>query len=430
VSGLDALLDPVRRELHSRSASRWEIFAKRAVSREIRSSPRLREESERTEEGFAARWQEGAFSRFASGSSVSLLLGGIGEAGRLPSGSPEPLPDLPSGRFIAGSEPAGGAAIDPFEPLSQLLASESKGHVRLTTLTSTRGFVTERLENGAGFEGTRHRVFGYGNARAVGARDGRRMSADAVFPLSADAEPDLAKIAQTLSDRCLIPLRGSASPFPRGELLLDPSVSALVLSATMPLFCGDEYRLVVSRRYLDRSGRFCAAGVSIVDDATAEYPFDGEGVPVARHAVVEEGAFRLRLHDLASASRSGERPTGNSIRSTFRLPPRPGAARVFLQGRSATTPADLLAGVTRGIYATAVSAPMRVDLENDSYALEIEGWAIQAGRAKALVGSATIRGRLSDFWRSISGVGNDLRWSSLAAATGAPTLLLPRVVFS
>jgi predicted Zn-dependent protease len=423
-------LDRVARELSERAGPRWEIFAKRSVSREIRASPKLREESDRTEEGYAARWVERGASLFASASCVSLLLAGIAEAGRLKAGSHDPLPELPDGNFDAPGQLAEIAGLDQFEALSQLLATESKGQARLTSLTAATGLVFERLENGAGFQGTRNRVFGYGNARAVGVRENRRMSADVVFPLAEPATPDLEKIAQSLADRCLIPLRGSGSPFPRGELLLDPSVSALLLSATMPLFLGDEHRLLMSRKYLDRAGRFCAAGVSIVDDATREFSFDGEGIPVRRNVVVDEGIFHRRLHDLGSAARSGESPTGNAIRHSFRLLPRPGSARVILQGRSAASPADLLGSVSRGIYATAVVAPIRIDLDNDQYGLEVEGWALQAGRAKAPVGSAVVRGRLSEFWRNLSGVGDDVRFFPLQTSTGAPTLLLPRVAFN
>ncbi|MGH9442153.1 MAG: metallopeptidase TldD-related protein [Thermoanaerobaculia bacterium] len=422
-------LDRLREELSAQSGDRWEIFAKRTVSREVRATPKLREESDRIEEGYAARWEAGGRSLFASASSAALLRAGISEATRIPAGTHDPLPPLPAGRFDGHAEPGAIADLDQFDALAQLLASESKGHARLTSLTAAAGFLLERLENGAGFEGTRSRPFGYGNARAVGVREDRRMSADVVFPLEAGPVFDLSRTAQSLADRCLIPLRGSASPFPRGELLLDPSVSALMLSATLPLFCGDEHRLLLSRKYLDRSGRFGAGGVSILDDATAESPFDGEGVPVRRTAVLDEGVFRRRLHDLGSAARAGEEPTGNAIRGSFRFPPRPGSARILLHSPTADSPAELLGRVTRGIYATATCAPIRVDLENDRYSLEVEGWALQAGRAKAPVRSASIRGRLSEFWKNLSGVGDDVRWFPLQSMTGAPTLLLPRVAF-
>ena len=423
-------LEPLRSRLSERAGARWEIFAKRAVAREVRVSPKLREESDRLEEGYAARWEEGTSSLFASASSVPLLLAGIAEAGRLNAGSHDPLPSLPGGRFEDGTATPEIPGLDQFDALSQLLASESKGNARLTSLTAAGGFVFERLENGAGFQGDRSRAFGYGNARAVGVRESKRMSADIVFPVESKAPPDLEKIAQSLADRCLIPLRGSGSPFPRGELLLDPSVSALLLSATLPLFCGDEHRLLLSRKYLDRAGRFAAPAVSMIDDASREYPFDGEGIPVRRNSVVENGIYRRRLHDLGSAARTGEDPTGNAIRGSFRYPPRPGSARFLLLSRAAESPLDLLRRVTRGIYATAACAPLRVDLENDQFRMEVEGWALQAGRAKAPVAATVVRGRLSEFWRTLSGVGDDLRWFPLSTTTGAPTLLLPRIAFS
>ncbi len=96
-------LEPLRSRLSERAGARWEIFAKRAVAREVRVSPKLREESDRLEEGYAARWEEGTSTLFASASSVPLLLAGIAEAGRLNAGSHDPLPSLPGGRFEDGT---------------------------------------------------------------------------------------------------------------------------------------------------------------------------------------------------------------------------------------------------------------------------------------------------------------------------------------
>ena len=423
-------LEDLRRELSGRAGPRWEIFAKHAVSRELRTTGKLREESDRIEEGFAARWLERGVSLFASASSPSLLLAGISEASRINAGSHGPLPAFPEGSFEAAPAEEPGGELDLFEPLAQLLASESKGHARLTSMTAARGLVTERIENGAGFGGTRYRALGYGNARAVGVRDNRRMSADVVFPMPVADPADLTRIARSLADRCLIPLRGTACPFPRGELLLDPSVSALLLWGTLPLFCGDENRLLLSRRYLDRQARFAAPGISIIDDASAESAFDGEGVPVRRTVIVQDGIFQRRLHDLSSAAQTGEPPTGNAVRASFRFPPRPGSTRIALQSHTPASPADLLGRINRGVYATAVAAPPRIDLENDRFELEIEGWAVQAGRAKAPVASASIRGRLSELWRNLSGAGDDVRPFPLPTATAAPTLFVSRVAFN
>ncbi len=422
--------DPVRDELSLRAGDRWEIYGKRAAASELRVAAPVREESERLEEGCAARWEERGQVHFAAATSPALLSDVIGETARFGSGVPGTLPALPSGTFPQPADPAAPPPADAFEPVAQLLASESKGQARLTSLAVTCGEIVDRIENGAGFSGGRSRRFGYGNARAVGVASERRVTADVVFPVGPGGAFDAAKVAQSLADRSLLPLKGRACPFPRGELLLDPSVSAALVAATLPLFCGDAHRTLLSRRYLDRNGRFSAEGVTLVDDPSAEGPFDAEGVPVRRKEVVSEGVFRTRLHDLGSSARAGESPTGNAVRPSFRLPPRPGSALFALEGRRSATAAELLSSVTRGLYATALAAAPRVDLENDAYRLEVEGWALQAGRVRSPVAAATIRGRLSELWKGIGGVGTDRRIFPLQSLVSVPTLFVTKATFS
>jgi len=423
-------LDSVRDDLAARSGARWEIYAKRTAGTELRVGPSVREESDRLEDGFAARWEEKGRSHFASGTSPALLVAAVRETAALRPGGSGPLPPLPSGSFPQPDAPAADPPIDAYEEIAQLLASESKGQARLTTLSISRGTIVERIENGAGFSGGRERRFGFGNARAVGIASERRVSADVVFPITPGSGFDAAKVAQSLSDRSLLPLKGKSCPFPRGELLLDPSVSAAFLAETLPLFCGDTHRTLLSRRYVDRNGRFSAETVSLADDPLGDGPFDLEGIPSRGKEVVSEGIFRQRLHDLGSAARAEETPTGNAVRPSFRSAPRPGSPLFLLEGRSPVAPGELLSSVTRGLYATALAAPPRFDLENDAYRIEVEGWALQDGRARSPVASAVIRGRLSEFWRGIGGVGTDRRAFPLQSSVAAPTIFLARANFS
>ena len=422
-------LEAVREDLVRRAGERWEIYAKHAAASELRVVAATREESERREEGYAARWEDGGRAFFAAASSPGLLVEAIAETASLRAGDSGPFPPLPTGDHPQPGESEAPALPDAFEEVAQLLASESKGQARLTSLFVSRGRILERLENGAGFSGGRQRQFGYGNARAVGIASDRRVTADVVFPVD-DVHLEGSRIAQALSDRALLPLKGRACPFPRGELLLDPSVSAAMLAETLPLFCGDRHRALLSRRYLDRTGRFGAPVLSLIDDPRGDGPFDAEGTPTRRKEVVAEGIFRARLHDLSSAARAGEAPTGNAQRASFRLPPSAGSALFALEGTRPSSAGELLGSVTRGLYATALSAPPRVDLENDAYRLEVEGWALQGGRARSPVAAAVIRGRLTDFWRSIAGVGTDRRVFPLQSNVAAPTLFLSKAVFT
>lgn len=422
-------LDRVRESLQARSVDRWEIYSKRSVSRERKMTHRHLEESERTEEGYAARFEENGRCRFAAGSSPGHLREAIDAVSRLEISSGDVLPELPQGTYAAAGDSPAAPIPDAFEPLSQLLASESKGEARLASLTWTEGSISESLENGRGFAGERRRPFGFGNAHGVGVFETRRVTAHAVFSSLPGAPPDLGKIAQVLADRCRLPLKGRSCPFPRGGLLLDPSVSAALVCATLPLFLGDRYRAIFSRRYLDHDSRFCRPEFSLVDDARPDFAFDGEGTPVRRRAAIGEGVFATRLHDLSTAARSAEPATGNAVRHSFRTPPRAGSTRFFLESHRAASPSDLLQSLARGLYATATAAPIRVDLENDGYSLEVEGWAVLAGKATSPVASATISGRLSALWKGLESAGGDLRWFPLQTLTGAPTLYFPRVAF-
>ena len=340
------------------------------------------------------------------------------------------LPDLPPTAPLAveyrTGEPTAGP---PFEALAQQLASESRGQGRLLSLTVASAEIREEIFNGRGFEGTRSRRTGYGMARAAGLAGERRLTSDLVFPIESGASGVLERTAAALADRITIPLKGRASPFSRGALLLSPSVAAAMIAATLPLFCGGRHRLLISRKYLDRGSRFGAPGFSWIDDASAELPFDAEGVRVSRREVVSDGLFQLRLHDLSSARDCGERPTGNAVRSGYRVAPISGSERFFVGAVRPTAATELLSMLSRGLVATSTAAPPRVDLEADSFRLEIQGWAVQAGRARSPVAHAVVEGRLSEFWRHLMAGGDDLQFFPLGSLVGSPSLLIDRVVF-
>ena len=423
-------LAAIREEMAARAGGAWEIYAKQARSRETRVTVDRREESERREEGYAARWMERGASLFAAASSPEQLLQAVRNSSRIPRAPGPALPPLPSGRYPEVLESELPPQGELFEALSNLLASESKGQARLTAVSAADGVIVDRLENGAGFSGGRFRKFAYGNAQAVGVAGDRRVGADIVFLREPAQDEELARIARSLADRALLPLKGRPLPFPRGSLLLDPAVGAALLAETLPLFCGDALKKTLSSRYLDREGRFTAEGVNLVDDGTLDGPFDGEGTPVRRNIVVADGVFRRSLHDLGSAHRAREQPTGNALRDSFRHPPRPGTSCFFLESDRPAPPAQMLEHVARGLYASAVTSPPLVDLENDRLQLEVEGWAIQAGRARSPVARASVSARLSDVWRRLSAAGSDRRWFFHRFRVGVPTLLVERVSFS
>lgn len=239
----------------------------------------------------------------------------------------------------------------------------------------------------------------------------------------ADGSLDLPGLARRLADRATLPLSDRGAPMARGEWLLDPSVAAALLASLAPLLTADRLPPWVSRSHL------ASEAVSIVDDATADAAFDGEGVTTRRAVLVQQGRWRSRLHDLSSAKRQGARSTGHGVRPSYRTPPRASPRRLFFETATGIAPLELLASVKRGLFAAAPTAPVLMDLAADHFALEFTGVAIVAGRAQAKVAGARATGRISELLRRMAGVSTDRHFFPMPYLVGAPTLLVERCAF-
>jgi len=111
------------------------------------------------------------------------------------------------------------------------------------------------------------------------------------------------------------------------------------------------------------------------------------------------------------------------------LPPAVRPRRIFFETAAGVPPRDLLTSVKRGLFASALTAPVQVDLEKDHFEVEFTGIAVIAGRAQSPVSGARARGRLSQLLRRITAVGTDQQFFPMPYPTGAPTLLIERADF-
>jgi len=407
-------------DLERRSPGAWELYRKTAETRELDVSAVARGEIRRREDGWAARWWDGGL-RFASASDPGRLASAMALAAQLPvrEEAPPPFPRRDVRR--EGSTGAVDPAPELFVPLSQLVSEKSRGEAVLSSLTVRRGRAVEEIRNAAGLSVRMESSRIDGVARALGRRGTRACERRSVFRW--DAEPDLSGLAGRLADGATLPLAARGLSFPRGAWLLDPAVAAAMLAALAPLFAAENLPRWVKR------GELASRRVTIADDASADAPCDGEGTATRRILVVEAGALASRLYDLRSAARASAHPTGHGVRPSYRTPPRPGPRRLFFETAGGVAPPELLAGVGRGVFARALTAPVMVDLEGDRYSVEFTGVVILGGRASEPVAGARVSGRISEFLARVAGVATDRQFFPMPYPVGAPTLLVERASF-
>ncbi len=410
-------------QLERRVPGEWELYRKSAQSRERACRAASAGTLSRREEGWAARWWESGSPRFAAASTPGLLEEAIAEAARSPFAAIRtPPPEWPTGSSpVSEAEGPVEPPPDLFEALARQLSAESRAEAHLVELTIRRGSSAERIVNGRRLDVSLSTRLTDGVAVAIGRRGVRACEARVLF--RCDGEPDISSLARSLSDRSTLPLSDRATPIARGEWLLDPSVAGALLAAIAPLLCAETLPRWVNRR------QFASPCVTILDDACADAPYDAEGTPTRRVRLVEGGALGGRLHDLRSARKSGALPTGHGVRPSYRTPPSAAPRRLFFETAGGVAPLDLLASVRRGLFASALTAPVRIDLERDRYEIEFTGVSIASGRAQGPVAGAWARGRLSQLLRRVRGHSTERVFWPMPYLVGAPTLLIERAEF-
>ena len=407
--------------LEARAPGNWELYAKSAESFERVATGDASRAVWRREEGWAARTWADNGPRFAAGTSPETLLAALADAERF-APEVEAPPDWPT--HTATSTPASPVEAPPelFAELASAVREAANGVGALSRLALRRGRVSERILNGRGLAVVQSREELDGVATVVGHRGERAVEVRLAFAFGNQA-PDVPALARRLADAASLPLAEPSAPPSNGEWLLDPAIGAALLAAIAPVFTSER-----PPRWIVR-GSLASPDTGVADDASSDAPFDGEGVATRRVLLVEEGRLAGTLHDLRSAKRAGRSSTGHGVRTSFRTPPAPGPRRIFFETKTPRPAAELLAAVRRGVYASSLISPVRVDLEADRYEIEFTGVAVTAGRARGSIPAARSTGRLSELLRRIRALSKDAQFFPLPFPAGAPTILVERANF-
>ncbi|HEY2133044.1 MAG TPA: TldD/PmbA family protein [Acetobacteraceae bacterium] len=231
---------------------------------------------------------------------------------------------------------------------------------------------------------------------------------------------DAAAIGRSAGDRAIARLNPNRPKTTRLPVVYDPRVASSLLGHLVGAINGAAVARGTS--FLkDRMGeRIFAPGITIIDDprrprGLRSRPFDGEGVPTARRAIVEDGVLTTWLLDSRSARQLGLRTTGHAGRGTS-APPAPGATNLYLAAGT-PTPAELMADIAEGFYVTELIG-MGVNGVTGDYSRGAAGFMIRNGALAEPVAEVTIAGTLPEMFAHMTPA-NDLRFRR---GTDAPTV--------
>ncbi|HLY47017.1 MAG TPA: metallopeptidase TldD-related protein, partial [Stellaceae bacterium] len=144
-------------------------------------------------------------------------------------------------------------------------------------------------------------------------------------------------------------------------------------------------------------------------------PFDAEGLPNRRRALIDRGVLTTWLLDLRSARQLGLKSTGHAARGTA-SPPSPSATNIWIEP-GMQTPAELMADIKSGFYVTELMG-MGVNGITGDYSRGAAGFWIENGAIAFPVSEMTVAGNLNDMFLRIVAA-NDLEFR---VGADAPTL--------
>ena len=150
--------------------------------------------------------------------------------------------------------------------------------------------------------------------------------------------------------------------------------------------------------------------VTVFDDGTlpgapGSKPFDGEGLPTRRTAVVENGVLLTYLLDTYTGRKLGMRSTGNAARSAGDAPSVSPTNFFLVPGEA--TPEEIIASVPSGLYVTGLIG-FGVNPVTGDYSRGASGLWIEGGELTYAVEEITIAGNLRQMLADIEMIGNDL----------------------
>jgi PmbA protein len=171
--------------------------------------------------------------------------------------------------------------------------------------------------------------------------------------------------------------------------------------------------------------RIAAPSITIVDDGTipgalGSRPFDGEGLPVRRTVIVEQGVLRSYLLDTYTGRKLGLPSTHHAARDGSGVGV--STTNLYLAAGS-SDPAEMIRSVKNGLYVTELIG-FGVNGVTGDYSRGAVGLWIENGELAYPVEEITVAGNLLEMLNAVEAVGNDLVFRD---RTAAPTLLIGRM---
>jgi len=208
-------------------------------------------------------------------------------------------------------------------------------------------------------------------------------------------------------------------------VIFDPDVARAILGGILGAVNGE--RVLQGASFLkDKLNQKIASPlVSIIDDGLlpkglTSRPFDGEGVPTQKRAIVDQGILKGFMYNTIVARRAGVKSTGNASRGSFTSLPGIGPHNFYLTAGPHKRE-EIIKATSKGLLLKGVTG-YGINPVNGHFSGGASGFWIEKGRIAFPVKGLTIAGQAFQMLMSIDMVADDL---DLNRSLTGPTFRIP-----
>jgi PmbA protein len=277
------------------------------------------------------------------------------------------------------------------------------------------------LATSHGFAGVNH-ASGYGISASVLAGEGDAKERDYDWR-SARHRGDLDSaeaVGRRAGERAVARVNPGSVKSGAMPVIFDPRVGGSLVGHMIGAIGGSSIARKTSFLLEANGEQLFNGAISIIDDplrprGLGSRAFDGEGLPTARRAIIDQGVLTGWLMESAAARQLGLQPTGHASRGSSGAPGT-SPSNVHLEGGTLSV-ADLIADIDYGVYVNELSG-QGVNPVTGDYSRGAAGFLIQKGEITGPIAEFTIAGNLKDMYRALAAA-NDLEF---IRSTNVPTL--------
>jgi PmbA protein len=233
-------------------------------------------------------------------------------------------------------------------------------------------------------------------------------------------------IGQEAARRTVRRLGARRVPTQRVPVVFAPEAARSLIGSVFEAASGDSIWRHASFLAGKLGEQIAASTLTIIDDNAmllpngaggfGSSPFDGEGLPSLRTAVVEGGILRNYLLNTYSARKLGLKSTHNASRGLAGTPGI-GNGNLYLEPGSLTHD-QIIGDVPAGLYVTGLMG-FGVNVVTGDYSRGATGLWIENGQLTHAVEEVTVAGNLAEMLMNVTAIGDDLVFRG---ALASPTL--------